>query len=169
MARSNDELEAQRDVLAARLKEIREEVQRLRAQLTEEELGSASCVGVILQFSCRVKRPPRRDRDGKGSRSRSARRSLAWLCIRSKVRARPGSAHCGVENVTGFTFRYIDPDDWERAFTVLIDVSTNRYRVKSCEPMVPQLTTLIDELNEDNNFFAFLRKMRDSFVQSVTK
>jgi len=71
--------------------------------------------------------------------------------------------------VTAFTFKYIDPEDWDRPFTILIDVSTNRYRVKRCEPMVAQLASLIDELNEDNNFFAFLRKMRDCFVRSVTK
>jgi len=39
VADSNAELEAQRSALAARLKQIHEEVQSLRTRLSEEELG----------------------------------------------------------------------------------------------------------------------------------
>lgn len=71
-----------------------------------------------------------------------------------------------IEGLTRFSFKYIDAADWERRFSILIDISTNRFRVQSCEPMIPQLSTLLEELNVGGDFFAFLRKVRAAFVDS---
>lgn len=74
-----------------------------------------------------------------------------------------------LDGLARFSFKYIDAADWERRFNILIDTSTNRYRVHSCEPMLPQLTTLLDELNHSGDFFSFLRKVRAAFVDSQQK
>ena len=72
------------------------------------------------------------------------------------------------ENVTRFTFKYIDPANWERKFAIAIDVSTNHYRVKSCEPMIPQLSNLVMVLEEEGDFYAFLRRVRQAFVDLIS-
>ncbi len=69
-----------------------------------------------------------------------------------------------IENVTRFTFKYVDARDWERKFSIVLDVSTSRYRAKACEPMLPNLAGLIDKLNEEGNFFAFIGALREAFV-----
>lgn len=71
------------------------------------------------------------------------------------------------EAVTKFSFKYIDPAEWERRFSVVIDVSTNRYRIQSCEPMIPHLSLFVDQVNSDADFYAFLRRVRAAFVDLV--
>lgn len=72
------------------------------------------------------------------------------------------------ENVTRFTFKYIDPASWERKFAIAIDVSTSHYRVKFCEPMIPQLSNLVMVLEEEGDFYAFLRRVRQAFVDLIS-
>lgn len=69
-----------------------------------------------------------------------------------------------LENTTRFSFKYINAADWERRYNITIDVSTNRYRVRTCEPMIPHLSFLVDQLNESSDFYGFLRRVRSSFV-----
>lgn len=71
------------------------------------------------------------------------------------------------EATTKFSFKYIDPTDWERRFSVVIDVSTNRYRIHACDPMIPHLSVLVDQVNSDADFYAFLRRVRSAFVDLV--
>lgn len=59
--------------------------------------------------------------------------------------------------------------DWERRYAFTIDVSSNRYRIRSCEPMIPHITLFLDQLNSDNDFYGFLRKLRDAFVDMASQ
>ncbi|KIJ45189.1 hypothetical protein M422DRAFT_30037 [Sphaerobolus stellatus SS14] len=61
-------------------------------------------------------------------------------------------------------FTQIDPSDPERDFSVVIDVSKQNYRVPTASPMIPTLPLLVDELNETREFYRFIKKVRQSFI-----
>jgi kinetochore protein Spc25 len=62
------------------------------------------------------------------------------------------------------TFTNIDPSAPMRpfAFQVFVD-GGDKYHVESCEPAVPGIDELIQTLNSDNDFSAFVRAMRKRF------
>jgi len=59
----------------------------------------------------------------------------------------------------------VDASNHEREFTVLLDVSQNDYRVPSSKPLLPSLPSLVETLNRDRDFFAFLKHIRMAFVE----
>jgi hypothetical protein len=71
------------------------------------------------------------------------------------------------EGITRFCWKYIDPAAWDRKFTLLMDVTTSRYRIKSCEPMIPGISALLEQLDANGDFYGFLRKVRQGFVDLV--
>jgi kinetochore protein Spc25 len=68
------------------------------------------------------------------------------------------------DDSTKFSFKYIDATDWDRRFTIIIDVSTGKYQVRACEPHIPNLPSLVEQLHADGDFYSFLRKVRAAFI-----
>jgi len=64
------------------------------------------------------------------------------------------------------TFTNVDAANPMRtfAFQVFVD-GGDKYHVESCEPPVAGMDELIDTLNTDNDFSAFVRQMRKRFKQ----
>ena len=132
--KANGEFESQKQNTINRFEEIKAEVARLSAQIQNE---GSRLSELEAEFEGRTRRE----------------------CLESALSEEKIGLHVSsvAQNVTKFSFKYIDPADWERRFSISIDVATNRYRIHSCEPMIPQLSSLLDHLNEDNNFYAFLQ------------
>ena len=63
-----------------------------------------------------------------------------------------------------FVFTKIDPNAFERQFVfgVFID-QHNRYQLVECEPRIDNTEALLDELNDTNNFSAFVQQIRAKF------
>jgi len=53
------------------------------------------------------------------------------------------------------------------SFTVYVD-SADRYHIEHCDPMVPMLATLVEKLNENNDFSLFVRSLRHEFKRLCT-
>lgn len=146
-AQGNAELEGQKQVLIARLNESKTENNKLSSLISEEESS------LIHRQTMKQSQIAREDQEISHSEERLG------MVIDSPE-----------ENCTRFSFKYIDAKDWDLRCTLTLDVSTSSYRVKQCEPMIPQLATLIDELNGgDVDFFSFLRRVRFSFVEFYKK
>lgn len=146
-AQGNAELEGQKQVLIARLNESKSENNRLSALIAEEESS------LIHRQTMKQSQIAREDQEIRYSEERLG------MVIDSPE-----------DNFTRFTFKYIDAKDWDLLCHLTLDVSTSSYRVKQCEPMIPQLATLVDELNGgDVDFFSFLRRVRFYFVEFYKK
>ncbi|ORX91388.1 hypothetical protein K493DRAFT_339411 [Basidiobolus meristosporus CBS 931.73] len=65
-----------------------------------------------------------------------------------------------------FLFTNIDAKLPAREFKFTVDVSQRTYKVPVCQPMVPQLGSLLQSLNESRDFYSFVKKMRQEFVKS---
>ena len=62
-------------------------------------------------------------------------------------------------------FTNVDERDTSRAFSFEVFVDgADRYHVEQCEPSVPSMPQLLDRLNTNNDFGAFVRAMRAGFV-----
>jgi hypothetical protein len=72
------------------------------------------------------------------------------------------------KNQTRFTFSQIDSRN-ERPCAFVIDVSEDKYRVLSCEPVIPDLMRLVDDLNTHRDFYRFLKLCRQRFVSLAQK
>ena len=61
-------------------------------------------------------------------------------------------------------FTNVDERDTSRAFSFEVFVDgADRYHVEQCEPSVPSMPQLLDRLNTNNDFGAFVRAMRAGF------
>ena len=75
------------------------------------------------------------------------------------------------ENVAGagnnirVVFTRLDPRDAARRFVfdVFVSPADDSYAISGCEPAVPALGALAAQLNVDNNFAAFVQRMRVEF------
>lgn len=68
------------------------------------------------------------------------------------------------DNRLRFVFTHIDPANHDRQFIFSVFVnSANRYELVECEPRLPVVDSLIDDLNADNNFSRFVQRMRAQF------
>lgn len=66
------------------------------------------------------------------------------------------------------TFTMLDPNHNDRPFFVEVRVTAgDRYVVESCEPLVPDLQSLTDDLNASNDFSAYVRAIRQRFKALV--
>jgi len=71
------------------------------------------------------------------------------------------------ERLVRFTFKRVDPKDWNRRFVIVLDVSSQRSRVVSCDPQVQCLSRLLQTLNAEGltgNLSTFLGDLRREFV-----
>lgn len=64
-----------------------------------------------------------------------------------------------------FTFNRIDPKDWDRQFAFSLHIS-DHYEVTFCDPAIP-FTEIIGRLNEDKDFYGFVKRMRSSYREYV--
>lgn len=143
--KANQELDAQRQNLGRRLAEVKEKI----ARISQEVANQARLLAEHEE----------------AAQAATLRDLLEATLGREKLGLSVDSVE---ENVTKFTFKYIDPANWERKFMIAIDVSTNHYRVKFCEPMIPQLSNLVMVLEEEGDFYAFLRRVRQAFFDLIS-
>ncbi|KAJ1657088.1 kinetochore-associated Ndc80 complex subunit spc25 [Dispira simplex] len=68
-------------------------------------------------------------------------------------------------DVIAFTFTRIAAKDWSQPFHFAIDVTEKHYQVPTCNPMVPQLEDHLAWLNRTRDFYGFLKRMRQAFVE----
>ncbi|OZJ06542.1 hypothetical protein BZG36_00502 [Bifiguratus adelaidae] len=76
----------------------------------------------------------------------------------------------GGSDKLAFTFTHIDPNDWNREFTFVLDVGQRIYQVPKCQPMVSNLAQLLNELNEKreySDFINFIKYMRKAFKETL--
>ncbi|XP_022240386.1 kinetochore protein Spc25-like [Limulus polyphemus] len=67
-----------------------------------------------------------------------------------------------------FIFTSIDPNDAERKFTFALKVNErNLFEVPGCDPQVPGLSELVEDLNRNNNLLEFVYVMRQRFKALV--
>ena len=63
-------------------------------------------------------------------------------------------------------FTNVDERDTSRAFSFEVFVDgADRYHVEQCEPSVPSMPQLLERLNTNNDFGAFVRAMRAGFKE----
>lgn len=68
-------------------------------------------------------------------------------------------------NQTRFSFLQIDPKTPNDTLcSFVVDVSQEQYRVLSCEPMIPDMGKIVDDLNQHRDFYRFLKLCRQRFV-----
>lgn len=148
--RANAELEEQKKALQLRLAQLKEQSERLGSSLVgeEEELARLEAI----------------------RNERRAKERLELALSEEKLSLRV-EAVGNDSQLTRFSFTRVDPADWDRRFTIVLDVSQNKYRVVSCEPPVNDLASMIQTLNEAppstaGQLCSFLRSLRDAFVAS---
>lgn len=73
------------------------------------------------------------------------------------------------KNQTRFTFTQIDRANPERPCSFVIDVNEDKYRVLTCEPAIPDMLRLADDLNVHRDFYRFLKLCRQRFVALLQK
>ena len=145
--RTNRELEAQRQALAQKLSE------------TKEQVASVSHEATLLQSTLAEQESMQRFLSFQETLEATLNCEKLGLSVESVER-----------DITKLAFKYIDPTDWERRFVICIDVGgvDKSYRVKACDPMLPNLSTLLMKLEEGNDFFTFLGRVRQAFIDIIS-
>ncbi|KAG0361712.1 kinetochore-associated Ndc80 complex subunit spc25 [Gamsiella multidivaricata] len=69
----------------------------------------------------------------------------------------------------GFVFTRISEQDWDREYTITVDVSQHEFAVEDCSPALPELQLLLRYLNETRDFYGFLKKVRKAFKDLAKK
>lgn len=142
MLKTNAELRDQRHTLAARLDELKSKGQQLQADIAHES-------AIFSQFEAKREKELAR-----------ARAELADFQKHLGFFLEPLPNH-----QTRFSFIQVDPvHPTDRACSFVVDVSQDQYRVLHCEPMIPDMQNLVNELNQHRDFYRFLKICRQSFV-----
>ncbi|KAG0371749.1 kinetochore-associated Ndc80 complex subunit spc25 [Mortierella sp. AD032] len=63
----------------------------------------------------------------------------------------------------GFVFTRISEQDWEREYTITLDVSQHHFSASDCSPALPELPALLQYLNETRDFYGFMKRVRQAF------
>lgn len=142
----NKDLEQQRTTLIARLSQLKEEISCVKTTLTEEDAELQK-----LRVETEVKQTKEK------AELELFQEKLGLYVVTPS------------NGLASFSFKYIDPADWERKFTISLDINGGSYRVHECKPQLPSLGALLDKLHKDFNFYGFLREVRQAFVESVSK
>ncbi|KAJ1310727.1 hypothetical protein OPQ81_009248 [Rhizoctonia solani] len=71
-------------------------------------------------------------------------------------------------DVLRITFTHIDESDWGREFSFVVDLSEKTYKVTTSSPLLPQMSALVEWLNETREFYWFVKKVRMAFQQVAT-
>ncbi|EUC65660.1 chromosome segregation protein spc25 [Rhizoctonia solani AG-3 Rhs1AP] len=67
-------------------------------------------------------------------------------------------------DVLCITFTHIDTSDWTREFSFVLDLSEKTYKVTTSTPLLPQMSALVDWLNETGEFYWFVKKVGPSYA-----
>ncbi|KAG8694494.1 kinetochore-associated Ndc80 complex subunit spc25 [Ceratobasidium sp. 394] len=70
-------------------------------------------------------------------------------------------------NVIRIKFTHVDEANPAREFSFVMDLSESRYKVSTSSPLLPQMSGLVDWLNETREFYWFVKKVRMAFQQYV--
>lgn len=74
----------------------------------------------------------------------------------------------GVErDILKIKFTHLDEMNPAREFSFVIDLSERRYKVSTSSPLLPQMSALVEWLNETREFYWFVKKVRKAFQQYV--
>jgi len=67
-----------------------------------------------------------------------------------------------------FVFSKIDPSNLDKPFicTLRID-SSNEFALVNCQPSLPNINALLDELRKSNDLSVFVKSVREGFRKSV--
>jgi len=68
------------------------------------------------------------------------------------------------EGIMEFAFTNINKELNSKKYSFIIDVSNKNYKVIDCQPRVPELNPLLNNLNSTRNFYEFLKYMRVAFI-----
>ncbi|KAH6917679.1 chromosome segregation protein Spc25-domain-containing protein [Coprinopsis sp. MPI-PUGE-AT-0042] len=60
-------------------------------------------------------------------------------------------------------FWQLDPSDPEREASIVVDVSTKNYRVRTSTPQLPALSILVSSLNETGDIYLFIKQVREKY------
>ncbi|CAE6506789.1 unnamed protein product [Rhizoctonia solani] len=71
-------------------------------------------------------------------------------------------------DVLRIIFTHIDESDWAREFSFVVDLSERTYKVTTSVPLLPQMSGLVEWLNETREFYWFVKKVRMAFGQVAT-
>ncbi|KAK3816762.1 MAG: chromosome segregation protein Spc25-domain-containing protein [Linnemannia elongata] len=63
----------------------------------------------------------------------------------------------------GFIFTRISEQDWEKEYSITLDVSQHEFSASDCSPELPELPALLRYLNETRDFYGFMKKVRQAF------
>ncbi|KAG7668201.1 hypothetical protein Ndes2526B_g01083 [Nannochloris sp. 'desiccata'] len=76
--------------------------------------------------------------------------------------------HNSLQGTVDMVFTMIDSAQPQREFKLGVAVlSDDRYGVRSCDPPLPNIQELVDELNATNSFANFVRAAREAFQATV--
>lgn len=71
------------------------------------------------------------------------------------------------DNVLLMSFTQIDPSDPGKVYSLIIDMSQpdGGYAVPNCDPPLPTIHELVKRLNEDKQFYAFVKRGKSRVEQ----
>ncbi|KAJ2615205.1 kinetochore-associated Ndc80 complex subunit spc25 [Coemansia sp. RSA 1365] len=75
------------------------------------------------------------------------------------------SIHSERKDMLTFVFTQISPSEPSRPFSISVDLSQREYSVTVCTPPLSNLKTHVDWLNISRDFFGFLKRIRQGFVE----
>ena len=76
--------------------------------------------------------------------------------------------HNSLQGTVDMVFTMIDSEQPQREFKLAVAVlSDDRYGVRSCDPTLPNIQALVDDLNVTNSFANFVRAVREAFQATV--
>lgn len=85
--------------------------------------------------------------------------SLCPKSIKSSLSANGRSLSLHSDNVLLMSFTQIDPSDPGKVYSLIIDMSSSDgYEVPNCDPPLPNIHELVNKLNEDKQFYAFVKR-----------
>ncbi|KAG0249252.1 kinetochore-associated Ndc80 complex subunit spc25 [Mortierella polycephala] len=73
------------------------------------------------------------------------------------------------EDHIGFVFTRLNELDWDKEYSITIDVSQYDFAVSECTPNLPELSSLLQHLNETRDFYGFLKRARKAFKDLPNK
>ncbi|KAF7297792.1 Glycoside hydrolase [Mycena kentingensis (nom. inval.)] len=91
--------------------------------------------------------------------------------VTSQTRAIEDRIACTVEAVANdqllIRFTRIDPENTDREFSLVLDLSGDSYRVVTITPALPALSDLVWQLRKTGDIIAFIRDVRRAFGELV--
>ncbi|ORX49308.1 hypothetical protein BCR36DRAFT_412826 [Piromyces finnis] len=68
------------------------------------------------------------------------------------------------EGIIEFAFTNINKELNSKKYYFVIDVSNKNYKILECQPKIPEINNLLDNLNDTRNLYDFIKLMRIAFI-----